>query len=71
MTRRQLFDKKAQCNEMEEKITDLTADVGKWKSLANRKGGGGGGGQDHDPKMIQDVKMSVCVCVCVCVCTLH
>lgn len=37
-TRRQLYEKKAQYNEAEERITDLAADVGKWKMIANRKG---------------------------------
>ena len=48
------MDKKAQYNMMEESVTDLKADVGKWKSLANRKGSGGGGG-DYDPNMINQV----------------
>lgn len=48
------MDKKAQYNMMEESVTDLKADVGKWKSLANRKGSSGGGG-DYDPSMINQV----------------
>ena len=31
------MDKKAQYNMMEDNVTELKADVGKWKSIANRK----------------------------------
>ena len=37
-TRRQLYDKKAEYNRAEEKIGELTADVGKWRMIANSKG---------------------------------
>ncbi|XP_011403242.1 PREDICTED: protein MLP1-like isoform X2 [Amphimedon queenslandica] len=58
-TRKQLMDKKAQYNMMEENMTDLKADVGKWKSLANRKGSTGGGGSDYDPNMINQLERTI------------